>query len=921
MKYTNVSGLQGTLQHLGTWKRWKSPPSSPRQKIQPMNNSEKSSNCRKTRSSQLCSDAGLKLVQQGPYFCVPDTTDGQQMQHSCREYTMPRYEKGTHVERMDSKEHENRCLEHRSLLSWRKIVLTSISIPVLERIWINVEAKRSNDQKCFGMTETITRLLRHDLSVLRRNEGAIHNNDIIEECRRKTFDDTSQWLLEDWRSKLAKGWGTKKRFQYCAGPNSPNQFQYLRAVQGNPWESAVDPGVQDKKNWSRKDLPNICTPSGTRTTWIHLKNKKWIYSRRHEPQKKKTSNVLHNNEQDGGRIWLEGNSLRSDKTKDHDTHEKLGNAFKMQYCGAIWSLLKREVCNSARHGHMQAFSTTHACCFHWESSVYENYGRALPKGTFNSESATSSVKIELATRSTKPRRKIILATIKWREQSRGNLWSHSGPQKSWNYVFLQSSRRIQHARTKSRCWSRSSQCLLGNGNNLLQLLKKLKSTRSPTFDQNIRDVTSILGKKQKTWNSARCSERQEMYFQTKQMRKKAQQRKHGGGPTTLSKWYDDEKFRMSLSDIGWREHHIISRQYTSYVIFLMQWTRTHCCTSHCMAQVLVHASSHPHNHPCVRLDRLFSPFFLTLLPSVCFPYFFFFYLNLISVRQRHTDQKQMGLQKEHAGWKNGHLQYHCNQVWTKNGVIPWNVIAICETFKISCLLGRHHMKCGSECPPTDQCYRLEQWSNITLFLRKTNLDCINFVQKSRQVFSSVMHGTREESGKETLWSQTFEELEEGRIRHPRQKAQCKGSVNADERWQFYISSRRWNSQNTLRRSTSGTFHLNQGSSWTRRRTRSFSRRIRRTLISKPSSRRLNTGRCGRQKWFLVYHGRFHLPSSRGTQSQTAHAERRIISHSDEEERCYQNNTHVTLMHWEKQVDDAGMWMEKEKYLMQSDRYA
>ena len=40
----------------------------------------------------------------------------------------------------------------------------------------------------------------------------------------------------------------------------------------------------------------------------------------------------------------------------------------------------------------------------------------------------------------------------------------------------------------------------------------------------------------------------------------------------------------------------------------MQWTRTHCCTSHCMAQVLVHASSHPHSHPCLRHDRLFSPF-------------------------------------------------------------------------------------------------------------------------------------------------------------------------------------------------------------------------------------------------------------------------------------------------------------------------
>ena len=31
------------------------------------------------------------------------------------------------------------------------------------------------------------------------------------------------------------------------------------------------------------------------------------------------------------------------------------------------------------------------------------------------------------------------------------------------------------------------------------------------------------------------------------------------------------------------------------------------------------------------------------------------------------------------------------------GRIPRNVIAICETSKISCLMGRHHMKGGSEC--------------------------------------------------------------------------------------------------------------------------------------------------------------------------------------------------------------------------------
>ena len=76
----------------------------------------------------------------------------------------------------------------------------------------------------------------------------------------------------------------------------------------------------------------------------------------------------------------------------------------------------------------------------------------------------------------------------------------------------------------------------------------------------------------------------------------------------------------------------------------------------------------------------------------------------IIVRQRHTDRKQMGLLKEQcAELKKGHLRYCCNQVWMKNGGrIPWSVTAICETFKISCPMGRHHMRGGSGYHLTDQ---------------------------------------------------------------------------------------------------------------------------------------------------------------------------------------------------------------------------
>ena len=43
------------------------------------------------------------------------------------------------------------------------------------------------------------------------------------------------------------------------------------------------------------------------------------------------------------------------------------------------------------------------------------------------------------------------------------------------------------------------------------------------------------------------------------------------------------------------------------------------------------------------------------------------------------------------------------------GQIPWNAFPICETFKISCLMGKLHTKDGSECPLMDQSFRLVHW--------------------------------------------------------------------------------------------------------------------------------------------------------------------------------------------------------------------
>ena len=80
------------------------------------------------------------------------------------------------------------------------------------------------------------------------------------------------------------------------------------------------------------------------------------------------------------------------------------------------------------------------------------------------------------------------------------------------------------------------------------------------------------------------------------------------------------------------------------------------------------------------------------------------------------------------------------------------------------------------------------WSNGRIshhLCQKTNLDCISLEQKSCQVYLSVMHYTRAESGKETLWSQTLKNWRRWtRLNSTPEGSMQRKYVNADERWQF-----------------------------------------------------------------------------------------------------------------------------------------
>ena len=113
--------------------------------------------------------------------------------------------------------------------------------------------------------------------------------------------------------------------------------------------------------------------------------------------------------------------------------------------------------------------------------------------------------------------------------------------------------------------------------------------------------------------------------------------------------------------------------------------------------------------------------------------------------------------------------------------IAWNVKPICETFKISCLMGRHHTKDVLENILKDQSFRLVHWLSITLSLQKTGQESINLERKSYLDCSSDTLCTRREFGRVTSWLQTLRSWK----RWTHQKSTLKDSMHSN------ISQRKW----------------------------------------------------------------------------------------------------------------------------------
>ena len=99
------------------------------------------------------------------------------------------------------------------------------------------------------------------------------------------------------------------------------------------------------------------------------------------------------------------------------------------------------------------------------------------------------------------------------------------------------------------------------------------------------------------------------------------------------------------------------------------------------------------------------------------------------------------------------LQSGLNESWWADSMECYT--PICETFKISCLMGRPHTKDVLENHLKDQSFRLVHWFSISLFLRKTSQESINLERQSYLDCSSDTLCMRVEFGRMTYWSQTL----------------------------------------------------------------------------------------------------------------------------------------------------------------------
>ena len=114
------------------------------------------------------------------------------------------------------------------------------ALSIGERKWTDVDPQDYSSID-YPVSKQLITLLRHG-SLPREDDGAIEFWRLNKDYLRKEFEHTQHWSDEMWKSRMARGGGNKKRFQYCT--DSSGAILYLRAFQGHSGRNPIDPSLQ-----------------------------------------------------------------------------------------------------------------------------------------------------------------------------------------------------------------------------------------------------------------------------------------------------------------------------------------------------------------------------------------------------------------------------------------------------------------------------------------------------------------------------------------------------------------------------------------------------------------------------------------------------------------------------------------------------
>ena len=122
----------------------------------------------------------------------------------------------------------------------RELVDTTTIIPMHERRWIDIEPSEQT-LAAYDLSKKVISLLRHNQTVQREEDGAIHFYRIKFHLRNHSSQ-VQHWSDDRLKSCLAAG-GSKRRYQYCS--DNSGRILYLRALQGHSGNNLIDPTLQD----------------------------------------------------------------------------------------------------------------------------------------------------------------------------------------------------------------------------------------------------------------------------------------------------------------------------------------------------------------------------------------------------------------------------------------------------------------------------------------------------------------------------------------------------------------------------------------------------------------------------------------------------------------------------------------------------